>query len=88
MIKYNLVSENSESTVVTEYHPLIRTEITYQTEADLERAFIAQLQAQAYEYLPLKSENDLIANLRRQLELLNDYRFSDSEWDHFSTQNC
>ena len=75
---YDLLSENSESTVVTEYQPLIRTEITYQTESDLERVFIEQLQAQAYEYSPIKSENDLIANLRSQLELLNDYRFSDA----------
>ena len=80
---YDLISENSESTVVTEYQPTLRTETTYQTEADLERAFIAQLQAQAYEYLPIKSENDLIANLRKQLELLNDYRFSDAEWEQF-----
>ena len=80
---YDLLSENTESTVVSEYQPILRTETTYQTEADLERAFIAQLQAQAYEYLPIKSENDLIANLRRQLELLNDYRFSDAEWEQF-----
>jgi type I restriction enzyme R subunit len=80
---YDLISENSESTVVTEYQPTLRTETTYQAEADLERAFIAQLQAQAYEYLPIKSENDLIANLRKQLELLNDYRFSDAEWEQF-----
>jgi len=82
-MQYDLIAENSESTVVSEYQPLIRTETTYQTEAELERAFIEQLQAQAYEYLPIKSENDLIANLRRQLELLNNYRFSDTEWEQF-----
>lgn len=80
---YDLLSENTESTVVSEYQPILRTETTYQTEAELERAFIEQLQAQAYEYLPIKSENDLIANLRRQLELLNNYRFSDTEWEQF-----
>ena len=80
---YDLLSENTESTVVSEYQPILRAETTYQTEAELERAFIEQLQAQAYEYLPIKSENDLIANLRRQLELLNNYRFSDTEWEQF-----
>jgi len=80
---YDLLSENTESTVVSEYQPILRTETTYQTEADLEKAFIEQLQAQAYEYLPIKSENDLIANLRKQLELLNNYRFSDTEWEQF-----
>jgi len=80
---YNLVAENPESTVVAEYQPILRAETTYQTEADLERVFIEQLQAQAYEYLPIKSEDDLIANLRKQLELLNNYRFSDTEWEQF-----
>jgi type I restriction enzyme R subunit len=80
---YDLLSENTESTVVSEYQPTFRKETTYQSEAELERAFIELLQAQAYEYLPIKSENDLIANLRRQLELLNNYRFSDTEWEQF-----
>ncbi|MDR3095381.1 MAG: hypothetical protein LBU62_12215, partial [Bacteroidales bacterium] len=52
----------------------------------LVRAFIAQLQAQGYEYLPIKSEQDLISNLRAQLEKLNDYAFSDNEWKRFFTQ--
>ncbi|MEN6568466.1 MAG: type I restriction endonuclease subunit R [Rikenellaceae bacterium] len=82
-MQYDLVAENSESTVVAEYQPIFRKETTYQSEAELERAFIELLQAQAYEYLPIKSENDLIANLRRQLELLNNYRFSDTEWEQF-----
>jgi len=85
MIKYNIVSENPESTVVAEFVPAYKREINYQSEAELEKAFIEQLQDMAYEYLPIKSENDLIANLRKQLELLNDYHFSDSEWEQFFT---
>ena len=38
---------------------------------------------QAYEYLPITSEADLIANLRRQLEALNKIEFSDAEWERF-----
>ncbi len=49
----------------------------------MERELIEQLCAQAYEYLPLTSEQELKENLRRQLEKLNDYRFTDSEWSRF-----
>jgi type I restriction enzyme R subunit len=83
MDKYTLVAENPESTVVSEYKPLTRREIIYQSEADLEKAFIEQLQTQAYEYLPVASEEDFIANLRRQLEILNCYQFSNTEWEQF-----
>ena len=83
MDQYKIVAENSESTVVAEYKPQYHKETTFQSEAELERAFIEQLQAQAYEYLPIRSENDLIANLRKQLELLNNYQFSDTEWKQF-----
>ena len=41
------------------------------------------LTEQGYEYLPIHSEAELIANLRKKLEVLNSYTFSDSEWDRF-----
>jgi len=83
MNQYSIVAENPESTVVAEYQPLYRSEASFQSEADLEKAFIEQLQTQAYEYLPFTSELELITNLRRQLEILNDYQFSDKEWEQF-----
>ncbi|TCO07007.1 type I restriction endonuclease subunit R [Natronoflexus pectinivorans] len=83
MDKYALVAENPESTVVAEYQPLYRKDTTFQNEADLEKEFIEQLQIQAYEYLIITSEDELIDNLRCQLELLNDYKFSNSEWEQF-----
>ncbi len=83
MTQYNLIAESPESTVVAEYQPLYRKETTYQSEADLEKAFIEQLQTQAYDYLPITSEDELIANLRLQLETLNNYQFSNSEWEQF-----
>jgi type I restriction enzyme R subunit len=49
----------------------------------LECEFITILQTQAYEYLPVQSETNLIANLRRQLKKLNDYLFTDTEWEWF-----
>jgi type I restriction enzyme, R subunit len=83
MNQYTLVAENPESTVVTEYHSPYRREANYQTEADLEKAFISQLQTQAYEYLTIHTEQELIANLRVQLEILNNTQFSDTEWLQF-----
>ena len=80
---YSLIAETPESTVVAEYQPLYRKETTYQSEADLEKAFIEQLQTQAYDYLPITSEDELIANLRLQLEALNNYQFTNSEWEQF-----
>jgi type I restriction enzyme R subunit len=83
MKQYDLVAENPESTVVAEYQTEYKRETSYQSEADLERAFIAQLQTQGYEYMPIKSETDLTHNLRVQLQKLNNYTFSDKEWNSF-----
>ncbi|MCE2786413.1 MAG: type I restriction endonuclease subunit R [Sphingobacteriales bacterium] len=83
MDKYYIVAENPESTVVAEYQtPYIR-ETAYQTEDQLEKAFIQLLQGQAYDYLTITSEAALTNNLRLQLQKLNNYIFSDKEWDHF-----
>ena len=80
---YNTVAQTNESTVVAEYRPIRSRSNAYQSEADLEREFIEQLQAQGYGYLKIKSDADLIANLRKKLEELNKYTFSDDEWDRF-----
>lgn len=82
-MNYNIVAENPESTVVAEYQTPYTRETSYQNEEQLEKAFIAQLQTQAYEYLSISSEAELITNLRSQLQKLNDYTFSDNEWDQF-----
>ncbi len=83
MSPYNIVVSTDESTVVAEYVSEYRRAGEYQSEADLEREFIAQLRAQGYEYLAINDESALIANLRKQLELLNKYSFSDAEWERF-----
>ncbi len=83
--KYNLIAENPQSTVVAEYKPLDNRvrDPSYQSEAQLEQAFVEQLESQAYEYLKISSEEDLITNLRKKLEELNEYTFTDNEWDKF-----
>jgi type I restriction enzyme, R subunit len=84
MSSYNIVASTEEATVVAEYIPESngRSE-KYQSEAELEREFIQLLTSQGYEYLTIHHEADLIANLRRQLELLNNYTFTDGEWKRF-----
>ncbi len=84
--RYNIVLEQEQSTVVAKYENTVVSPDAYQSEAKLEASFIHQLTEQGYMYMPkLTGEADLIANLRQQLELLNDYRFTDHEWSHFFT---
>jgi type I restriction enzyme R subunit len=80
-MKYDIITQSHVSTVVAEYSSLNKKESTYQTEAALEKAFIELLKTQAYEYLPIKTELEMINNLRMQLEALNKYKFSESEWE-------
>jgi type I restriction enzyme R subunit len=84
---YNIVASTDEATVVAEYAAEynVRSE-KYQSEAELERDFICQLTSQGYEYISVHNEAALIENLRKQLELLNDFTFTDSEWDRFFTE--
>jgi len=80
---FNIVAQTTENTVVTEYEPIPKRAESYQSEAALEQEFIRQLCAQGYEYLAIHTQQDLAANLRRKLEELNGYTFSDEEWKRF-----
>lgn len=80
---FNIVAATTENTVVTSYESVKNRSDNYQSEAALEQEFIQLLTQQGYEYLSIHQEADLIANLRRQLEELNSYQFSDSEWEQF-----
>ena len=68
---FDPIAVSAESTVVAEHVSEPVQETAYQSEAALERQLIDVLRSQAYEYLPLTSEPQLIANLRAQLESLN-----------------
>lgn len=83
MNKYNVVMEMNDSTVVTEYEPVKRKSDSYQSEQALENEFIRMLTEQGYDYLEIHNSESLIKNLRTQLEIVNDYKFTDSEWDRF-----
>lgn len=83
---YNIVLETNEATVVTEYTPLRKRRADYQSEAELEKTFIQDLVEQGYEYLEIKTEDDLVENLKVKLEKLNHIAFSETEWLRFYGQ--
>ncbi|WP_086277291.1 type I restriction endonuclease subunit R [Campylobacter devanensis] len=83
MNKDNVIMEMTNATVVAEYEPLKKKSDSYQSEAVLENEFIKMLSEQGYEYLKINDSKGLISNLRAQLEILNDYKFSENEWDRF-----
>jgi type I restriction enzyme R subunit len=74
---------SAESTVVAEFVNEGHQASGCQSEADLERELIKILQGQAYEYLTFFTEEQLVVNLRAQLESLNNITFSDREWKAF-----
>ncbi|MCL4584934.1 type I restriction endonuclease subunit R [Fusobacterium nucleatum] len=82
-VDYNMLISTFESTVVTEYIKEDMPAYTYQSEADLEKEFIKNLQNQGYEYLSIHNEKELIANLKDKLEKLNNIIFSENEWERF-----
>lgn len=83
MQKFNVVMATDEATVVAEYKPEKQNRKKYQSEAELEDAMIKQLQAQGYEYLEIHTPQEMVDNLRICIQELNDYAFTDSEWDRF-----
>ena len=87
MSKYNIVMEMKNATVVAEYEPEKKRSDAYQSEAALEKEFIRMLTEQGYEYLTINDSDALVSNLRTQLELLNDYKFSENEWTRFFNNN-
>lgn len=85
MSSFNTIAENPNSTVVAEYVPDKKDATHYQSENELELELIRLLRNNGYEYLTIKSDNDLIQNLRAQLSKLNDMVFSEAEWQQMLT---
>lgn len=80
-VTFDVMTFGGQSTVCSAAPKETKRSSSYQSEAQLEDAFIKQLCTQGYEYLAINSEEDLIANLRKQLELLNKVTLSDKEWE-------
>lgn len=80
MIETTPITETNKFIVLDKYERLEQGS-SYQTESDLERELIADLQNQGYEYrTDLNSQEALLQNVRKQLETLNNVQFLDSEW--------
>lgn len=85
MTEYKNIAEFENATVAVSYKPIEKSGSAYQSEDQMEKRLIEQLCSQGYDYLPIHTEAELIANLRHQLEKLNDVTFSDAEWERFFT---
>jgi type I restriction enzyme R subunit len=81
------IAITSENTVVAEFEVPARKSESYESEAALEKAFIELLQDQAYEYVSITQESDLLINLKKQIENLNKVALSDSEWERFFNES-
>ena len=81
MSDYKTIAESKNFIVLDKYAPEWKVAEGYQSEGDLEREFIQDLQNQGYEYLPvLNTPEALLANVRVQLQTLNNVQFADGEW--------
>ena len=77
------VAETNQFIVLDKYEKIEQSG-SYQSENDLERELIADLQNQGYEYRrDLNTQAKLLDNLREQIQALNKVAFSDGEWQRF-----
>ena len=87
--KYSVstIAEMTGGIILAHYDKNNRVDASsYQSEAELERNLIANLVSQGYERKNFKTSDELYANLKVQIERLNNVSFSKSEWDRFLTE--
>ena len=84
MTNYNTIAESNNFIVLEQYSKKPKVSESYQSEYDLEGELIQDLVNQGYEYLPsVTNPKTLLANVREQLEILNNIQFIESEWQRF-----
>lgn len=86
MSQYKTIAESNNFIVLdkyTKYSEVNEPPAVYQTEAALEKEFIQDLINQGYENPNLNTIEAMMANVRVQLQALNNMEFSDSEWARF-----
>lgn len=84
MSDYKTIAESKNFIVLEQYTQEWKVAESYQSESDLERELISDLRNQGYEYLPSLTEPDaMLANVRVQLQALNNVQFSNAEWRRF-----
>ena len=80
------IAESNNFIVLDKYIKAEQTSDSYQSESDLERELIQDLRNQGYEFISVKSQSAMLANVREQLQNLNGVVFNDSEWRRFTEQ--
>ncbi|HBC9942464.1 TPA: HsdR family type I site-specific deoxyribonuclease [Escherichia coli] len=80
------IAESNNFIVLDKYTKAWEAGDSYQSESDLERELIQDLQNQGYEFIAVKSQSAMLANVREQLQNLNGVVFNDSEWRRFTEQ--
>ncbi|MGJ5642817.1 HsdR family type I site-specific deoxyribonuclease [Formosa sp. S-31] len=87
MQQYKTIAESNNFIVLDSYKKfseLNETPASYQTEADLERELVQDLKNQGYEFVPqINNQERMLANVRVQLQVLNNMQFTDKEWQRF-----
>ncbi|QBF27405.1 type I restriction endonuclease subunit R [Pseudomonas tructae] len=84
MIEYSPIAESKSYIVLDKYVQDWKGADSYQSEGDLERELVQDLVNQGYEYLEdLNKPGLLLANVRLQLQSLNNMQFTDGEWLRF-----
>jgi len=84
MTNYKPIAESNNFIVLDKYTREWEVKESYQSEDDLEREFIQDLQNQGYEYVPgLNTPEEMLANVRVQLQALNKVAFLEGEWLRF-----
>jgi len=84
MADYKTIVESSNFIVLDSYTKQWQVNENYQSEGDLERELIQDLADQGYEYLPaLNNPEAMLANVRMQLQALNNVEFLEGEWKRF-----
>ncbi|EIO4611065.1 type I restriction endonuclease subunit R [Vibrio alginolyticus] len=87
MTDYKTIAESNNFIVLDKYTKQLQPSDSYQSESDLERELIQDLQNQGYEFLPeLTTPDSMMANVRTQLQDLNKVEFTDAEWGRFQEQ--
>ena len=84
MSDYKTIAESKNFIVLDKYTKEWQANESYQSEGDLEREFIQDLVHQGYEApSDLNTPAALLANVRAQLQALNNVQFAESEWKRF-----
>ncbi|EJL6383372.1 MULTISPECIES: HsdR family type I site-specific deoxyribonuclease [Vibrio] len=87
MTDFKTIAESNNFIVLDKYTKQLQPSDSYQSESDLERELIQDLQNQGYEFLPeLTTPDSMMANVRTQLQDLNKVEFTDAEWGRFQEQ--